>query len=432
MNANHSRRTLYAATAGAAAVALAVVGCSPSEVKDGGGTEASPVELTLSTFDGGDDNKALEDIIAAFEAANPGITVTPTFIPEDSYTTKLQTSLLAEPPDIASPYNWDLMFEFTPLNDLVLDAHGVSLDDLNGVVQISCAWEGELYCIGTNVGSVVMFYNKAIFDEKGVDYPDTTKPLTFDEMADLAAQVTTTGDSSKDHVYGASMGSLPAYIDPANVLDETGRVVEITKPDFAGTLQTLQDMIQAGTAPSGGQLDSLGGSPESLFLDGKTAMVISDSYTVDLIEAAGLDYGIAPTPIVEGSQPWIVAWTNAMGIPRGAPHPEEAALFMAFLATKGQDIQANYGIMPAGNAAAEAWADTPERQQLVEVNSLVRESVFDPNQWAWNGPMIDAVTAAENGNPVMPALEDAEPKAQQGLDTTWDQFDRTLKAAGLG
>ena len=88
-------------------------------------------------------------------------------------------------------------------------------------------------------------------------------------------------------------------------------------------------------------------------------------------------------------------------------------------------------IMPTKNVTAEEWADTEERKQLFRVNALIRPSVFNPSQWAWNAPVIDALTAAMNGGEVDSLMADAEPKAQQGNDTTWEQFDQVLAAAGL-
>lgn len=418
-----------------AAAGLAVVGCTPASVvgNDGDdGESGDSVELSLISWDGGDDNKALEDIIAGFEAANPGITIETTFVPEDTYVTKLQTMLVAEPPDLAIGYGWDVNLGFTPLNDIVFDAYGIDLADYSAVVEASCNWDGTVFCFGTTVGSMVTFYNKAIFDEKGLPYPDASTPMTYQEMAELAAQATTSGSSAGGTVFGADMSLLVAYMDPANYLDETGRTVEVTKPEFTDTVQVIADMVADGVSPNGGQLETMGGGAETAFLDGKLAMMISDNFTIDLIEEAGLDYGIAPTPVVPGADPWIVSWTNGFGIPRDAEHTEEAAKFLAYMAQEGQEIQAGYGLMPTSFDVASQWADTPEREQLVTVNTLIRPSVFNPNIWAWNAPVIDAITAVVDGkSDVGSAMEDAEPKAQQGNDTTWDQFDRTLDAAGL-
>lgn len=426
---NSTRTARAGAVALLAAVGLVAAGCSPFS---GGGNADGTVELTLLTLDGGDDNKALEEIIDAFEAENPGITINATWVPEDTYPTKLKTLLLADPPDIAWPYGWDQALAFTPLNDLLFEEYDLDLADYNSIVSTSCVWEDTIFCFGTTVGSMVTFYNKALFDEKGVPYPDNTTPLTFAELAEVAAQVTTPGATPEETVFGLSPAILPAYIDPANVLDESGRTVQVTTPEFEGTVDILAGMVADGVAPPPEVIETLGGgTAEALFIDGHAAMMIGDSFTIDSLEQAGIEYGIAPTPIVDGFDPWIVAWTNPFGIPRGAEHAEEAAAFLAFLAGEGQDIQATYGIMPTSNAAASTWATTPGREELVAVNGLIRPSVFNPNQWAWNAPIIDAINGALVGGDTVALLADAEPKAQQGNDTTWEQFDLALAAAGL-
>ena len=410
--------------------ALATAGCSPFAGRDD--TSPGKVNLTLATLDGGSDNKALNDIIAGFEAANPGIKITPTYVPEDTYPTKLKTMLLADPPDIASPYGWGQTVAFQPLNEQVFDKYGIKIDDYSSVTKSFCQWKSTVFCVGTTVGSQVVLYNKKIFDKKGVAYPDEKVPMTFDQMADLAAKVSTRGSSPKTSVYGADMGSLLAFMDPADVLDATGRKVEVTKPAFTGTVKTLAHMVADGSATPAGAVDSLGGGDETaLLVNGRVAMQIGDNFAIDTLEHEGIDYGIAPTPIVAGSKPWIVSWTNGFGIPKKSPHAIEAAKFLAYMLQGGQNIQAKYGVMPTKLDTAKKWAKTPERRQLLAVNSLIRPSVFNPNQWAWNAPVLDAITAAMGGKNVDSLLASAQPKAQQGNDATWKEFDQALAAAGL-
>jgi multiple sugar transport system substrate-binding protein len=410
---------------GVVAVALGVTGCtSPFGVAD------DPNALTMFAVDAGEDNAALEGIVAAYEDQSDGITVDVTYIPEDTYVTKLQTASLADSPDIANIYNTGLMFDFLPLNDSVYDANGISIDDFNAALPNFCGWEGTVYCVGSSVGNMVLFYNKALFDAAGVAYPDASTPLTFDEFADLASKLTQPGADEASTVWGAGAATLLAYLDPADVLDETGRIVEATKSEFVGTVETLAGMAAAGDMPSVAQAEAVGGAEgaTALFLEGKLAMYVADNYVIGSAEAAGIDFGLAPTPVVAGSEPWIVTWTNAFGIPKGAKNPEASADFLAFLATAGQEAEAEGGHMPLGIAAAETWATTEVRQELLQVSRLVRPSVFNPNQWAWNSPLLDAYEAALRGEPVMPLLEAAQPNAQQANDVTWDNFDQMLAA----
>ena len=144
-----------------------------------------------------------------------------------------------------------------------------------------------------------------------------------------------------------------------------------------------------------------------------------------------MDYGIAPTPIVAGIRSVDRVWTNGFGIPRKAKHPEEAEKFIAYLRAGGPGDPGRLRYHADDARRGRDVGDTPERQQLVEVNKLIRTSVFNPNLWAWNAPIVDALTATADGAAVDQTMADAEPKAQQGNDTTWEQFDRALEASGL-
>jgi multiple sugar transport system substrate-binding protein len=417
-------RKLPAASALAIGV-LVLAGCSPFAGL------ADSDTVTLLTLDGGDDNLALEEIVAAYEEQSDGVDIAITYVPEDTYATKLQTSLLADAPDIAAPYGAETMFEFEPLNDVVFADNGLNIGDYNAVLESFCGIDGQLYCLGTTVGNMGIFYNKAMFDAAGVDYPSTTEAMTFQEFASISAQLTQPGDEATK-VWGGGGDTLQAYIDPAHFLDDTGRTVDVLNDGYIGAIETLAGMVTDGSAPTAGETLSVGADQglQALFLDGRIAMFIGDNYALDAIEETDIDFGLTPVPVVEGDEPWVPVWTNTFGIPVNATHKEEAIDFLTFLATEGQDIQAQYGQMPLLTSVAETWANTDGRMQLVEVSKLARTSVFNPNQWAWNAPLMDAFTLAMDGEPVRPLLEDAQPKAQQANEKTWETFDLAREAAG--
>lgn len=411
-----------------AAVTCALAACSPI------GSGASSGTLTLLTIDGGEDNLALEDIVAAYEEQNDGVDIEVTYVPEDTYATKLQTSLLAEAPDLAAPYGADTYFSFLPLNDLVFADNGLSPDDYNATLESTCGIDGQIYCLGTTVGNMALFYDKAKFDAAGIAYPSSTEAMSFDDFAALAQQLTVPG-SDADYVWGGGGDILQAYLDPQYYLDETGRTVDVLNDGYVGTIETLAGMVADGTSPGSGQVLAIGGSDEgsfgvqTMFIQGRLAMFIGDNFAVDALEAAGVDYGIAPPPIVAGGEAWVPTWTNGLGIPARSANADAAADFLAFFATEGQTIQAQYGQMPMLTSVAETWANTEGRKQLVDVSKLARVGIFNPNQWAWNAPLIDAYKLALQGEPVLPLLEDAQPKAQQANDTTWESFDQAAAAA---
>jgi multiple sugar transport system substrate-binding protein len=429
--ARHRTRVAFAAAGVALLVLAATSSCSYFSSESG-----DPDTITLLTPDYGADNIALEKIVSAFEKKSAedgdgpdgnGYKVDITYVPEDSYTAKFKTAMLAEPPDIAAM--WDI-FSFQPLDDLVYGANDIPIDGFNRALEMNCSLDGKIYCVGTNVGNMVLFYNKAIFDAAGEPYPDTTNPMTFEEYTDLAHRLTTPGGVSDSKVWGAANVGMISWTDPALLVDDTGRKVEATAPEFLGMAQEVTDSAVAGDMPTASQADSLAGAEgvNALFLDGKLAMLMADNYLIPQADEAGFDYGIAPAPAPAGTEPWVVTWTNSMGIPEGAKNVDGAADFLAFMATTGQDIQAEFGYLPLANAPAAEWANDPVRKQLVEINTLVRTTtVPQPHQGEWQSPLYDALDAAARGDGDLASLlAKAQPRAQQALDTSWNLYDTAM------
>lgn len=428
-----SRRARRVGTALAAAIATATLSACGSPVSSGGTESGAGGDMTLTAtaFDEVDVT-VLKKVAADFEAEHEGWSVEVTQIPQDNYVTKLQLSVEAgEPPDIAYVYAIGEIASFQPLGELLYEAHDLNPADFNeATLRYSCGWEDELYCMGGYGGSVVLFYNKAHFDAAGIEYPSATTPMTFEEYAALSAQLTHTADDGSV-VWGGNAEEPTYYVDPGILLDDEGKEVELLDPAYVATWTALTNMVLDGDAPSEGDLSS--STAKDVFAEGRMSMLISDNFAIDLIEANGIEWGAAPTPVQPGQEPWVNVWTNAYGIPEGAAHPEEGAEFLALLATVGQEYEAEEELIPLNLEAAQAefGSKGPEHEQFVEVAALARTGTFTPNLYNWLDPIKDAWTATTSGQQsVEDALAAAQPRAQQGLDTTWRVWDSTVGATG--
>lgn len=410
------RRNLSVAVLLGLSVALTACG-SPV-----GGGESSDKTLTVTAFDD-DDIAVLKDVGKIFMKDHPGWKVDVTQIPEDNYVTKLRLAVSASaPPDVAYLYAKGEATNFQPLDDLLYTAHDLDPEDLNKVVlDYSCGIEDQLYCVGGYSGAVVLMYNKAAFDAAGVDYPSSTVPLTFEEYADLASQLTQPGPAGKDPVMWGGDAEPPAwYVDPGTFLSDDGKTAELTDPAYAETWTHLQRMLKDGDSPTADTLLSTGAV--SVFAEGKLAMAIADNTAIGVVDEAGIEWGAAPVPVQPGDEPWVNVWTNAFGIPVNAAHPEEAADFLALLATDGQQLEADRGYMPLNVAEAERTfaAENPAQAEFFQVSQLVRLGTFTPNAYAWFGPFYDSwIEVAEGRSSVEDALAEAEKKVQPQLDVTW-------------
>jgi multiple sugar transport system substrate-binding protein len=418
-----------------AALALVAAACDSGDGGDGGGNgqagtgEQATVEFWM--FEEG--YGFLDTVVEAFEAENPNIDIDVTTYPEDNYGVKIETALAAgDPPDmgIVGPelMNADVLL---PLDDMV-EEQGIDLSTFNqGIVgqalgpTESCRFEGQLYCLGSYTGMVAVFYNKDMFDEAGIPYPAPWPGMNVDEFVNTACQLTDPGND----VWGAAYGDPITVVPWETMVSEDGRTA-VGYVDGTASVHVhdvLAQGIQDGCAPSLNILDPWEEGTD-YFAREQLAMVVTDFQSLAKIEGAGINYGVTAPPTAEGIEPWFNVWTDSVGVFADAENPEEAKLFVAFLATEGQRLRVEEsGDLPLDTAVAEElnWAgDVPGRQDALEMLSHARQSVFVPNRWDTFGPIFDAYGLIVGGEmSAEQALSDAAPAIQDNLDVAWDVWE---------
>lgn len=171
----------YLSVAAALAVAaLALSGCSGS---DGGG-EGGDVTMTFWHNSTTGDGKAYwEETVAAFEAANPGVTIEIQAIQNEEMDGKLQTALNSgDAPDIFMARGGGKLADVVTagqvmdITDKLTDATKTSL---GGVID-AFVIDGKNYGLPTAVLPEGIFYSKDLFAEAGI----TETPTTLDELVD--------------------------------------------------------------------------------------------------------------------------------------------------------------------------------------------------------------------------------------------------------
>lgn len=141
-----------------------------------------------------DHHRIVSDIIADFEEEHPNVTVELEVLDNEQYKNKLQVvSSSNQLPDVGmtwpagflEPYvNGDM---FTPLDD-VLDEDGLRDNFVAGTLE-AYEMEGESYALPLELNIAPVFYNKAIFEEHGVEVPETYDE--FLEVIDTLAEAGT-------------------------------------------------------------------------------------------------------------------------------------------------------------------------------------------------------------------------------------------------
>ena len=414
-----------------AVLALVAGACGEGGGGSDDGDSGEAVTLDYWVFEsGGLAGSFLEEMIGRFEEENPNVTINVTAYPEENYGVKLDTAIAADKaPDLVLVFGPEQMRQglLLPLNDMV-EEHDIDLSSyVPSIVQpgdeFSCAYEGQLYCLGSYAGSVQMLYNKDMFDAAGIPYPAAYPPMTPEEFVDIACQLT---DESKG-IWGGAASDPLAYVPWETFFSEDGRTAEFNSPEAVEQFEILASGYERGCFPTSNILDPWE-QGRDYFAQEQLAMVITDFQDLDKVESAGINYGSTASPTPAGQEPYFFVWTDSVGVMANTDHPEEAKDFIAFLTTEGQKIRADIsGDMPLDLDIAQEidWAQgVPGREDGMEVLSHARTAVFVPERWDVIGPYYDAwdlVVGGERG--AQEALDEANAAIQENLDQAWEDWE---------
>lgn len=281
---------------------------APDDGKDGnkGGQSSEPqgittvidkkVEVEFWHAMSGGHEEALNKIVNDFNAQSEFITIKP--VNQGSYgdlSQKLMASAKAKKMPVMAQTYEDWVTEYIQ-NNLVTDLtpyindpkYGWSEDELNDIVQVfreANQWDGKYYSLPFNKSTRILFYNKGLFEEKGVKVP-----TTWEELTEAAAKLTIDKDGDgKNDVIGMgfenSVGQeFSAYVLQAGgeYLDEKEKKVKFNSPEGVAALKFINDMIQNGTARLAGE-DGYMSNP---FGRGDVAMYVGSSAGIPFVAKA--------------------------------------------------------------------------------------------------------------------------------------------------
>ncbi|HEX2993940.1 MAG TPA: sugar ABC transporter substrate-binding protein, partial [Anaerolineales bacterium] len=274
----------------------------------GGQAPASNGPVTISMMMWGDpaELEVWNQIVADFHQANPNITVKVEVSDWDSYWTKLKTMLSAgTPPDVFAmdaPLYLDYQSRGVLLNlQPYLDKNP---DLLNGVYpQTLEAYKTSdgMYGLPRDFQTVVLFYNKDMFDAAGVAYP--TADWTYDDLREAAKKLTkdSNGDGKTDQFgFYSDLWDMELIWSEA-IWAHGGEIVSadhtktlIGEPKAREAWQLFHDMMfEDQSWPNSTTAGEYGGDP---FLAGVAAMTTIGHWVVPGYSEVDFKWDVAPMP----------------------------------------------------------------------------------------------------------------------------------------
>ncbi|MDX1662886.1 MAG: maltose ABC transporter substrate-binding protein [Candidatus Promineifilaceae bacterium] len=178
---------------------------------------------------------------------------------------------------------------------------GAKQDDFLPVSLEAFTIGGNLYGMPYAIENIALFYNADLVE---------TPPETWEELRDISQELVDAGEVEYGMAVpvGATYDAYPLYtafggfIFPQENGDFVPTNVGLDEPGFIEAGNFLQDMIDAGLAPSDADWDTA----HILFEQGDAAFIMAGPWALDRISASGVPFGIAGFPdATEPGQPFL-------------------------------------------------------------------------------------------------------------------------------
>ena len=309
--------------------------------------------------------------LEAFHASHPSIQVFFTMDPEDLDDAMIADFQAGTAPDVFAGCcdffpAWaqqGYLLDLRPFVQADLDRE--TLDDWDPA-QVAALFTsgGVQFGLPKYHGALALYYNKDLFDQHRIEYPDGT--WTHDDYLDamrrLARGIAASGPSDTfagmvdiawERIQMHVNGWGGHFVDPADAERSW-----MARPEALAAMEWIRarmwdDRLMASF------LDVQDLETRDAFIQGRVATVEDGSWSLkDILSRASFRVGVAPFPAGPVRQVTL-ATTDGFGIYAGTRHPEAAWELLKFLISKdyGRAMARTHFLQPARSSLVPEWAD---------------------------------------------------------------------------
>lgn len=386
---------------------------------DKGGT------ITVAIWDNGQ-KAGLDQIIADYTAAT-GNKAEIQVITWDQYWTLLEAGASGgDMPDVFWMHSNevqkymenDILMDLT---DRIASSEKLEMDKFPEDIKNLYSWDGKTYAIPKDVDTIALFYNKTMFDEAGLSYPDDS--WTWDDFYDAAVKLTKEDGSQ----YGTAMNPSNEqdgwmniiYSMGGKVLTDDKKASGFDDPNTIKAMEFVQKLVDNVMPPATVMAET---GTDVLLGSGKIAMLSQGSWMVPQFKeheyiSENCDVAVLPKDPTTGNR---VSLYNGLGwaVSAKTKNPDAAWQLVEWFGTKDMQLkQAQLGVtMAAYDGVSDEWKNNTDKFDLQPYLDMRENIVFRPSTRAtltWWNPMCETFKEAWNGN--MP-MADACAKVTQQMN----------------
>lgn len=369
-------------------------------------------------------------------------------------------------PDIfyVGPESVEQFVENGYIEDLqpILDKKGISTDGMLAQEALDSyrydgdkTGSGDLYALPKDASVFAYAYNKDLFDEAGLDYPDPENPYTYDEFVEVCKKLTkdTDGDGEIDQ-WGCGFANafmLQPFVwsNGASYLSDDHKTVTVDTPEFKEALQKYVDLtVDLGLTPTVEQDASLG--VYQRWLAGQEAFYACGTWDVAAFmdkETFPFNWDLCAYPTLSTGKS--MTWLGTVGfcVSANSKNKEEATELVSYLCTDdagqkqlsgiegGQSIQlpnmkdlADGEFMTAIEDGTLAFPSNVNvffnyLQGTDKYEGRFQETTYTPNA-EWNDIFLEGLDNVKNGSMTVDEyIEQVQPQMQASLDEAWESVE---------
>ncbi len=400
------------------AAAFGICGCSDSA--DSRGTDAGKFSeggnqkaLTVAIWDSGQ-KEGLDQIIEDFTAAT-GVEAQIQVVTWDQYWTLLEAGASGgDLPDVfwmhsneAERYmKNDILLDLT---DRIASSESIEMDKFPEEIKELYQYDGKVYAIPKDVDTIALWYNKTLFEEAGISFPDES--WTWDDYYEAAVALTS-GDGKQ---YGTAMSPTNnqdgwmnvVYSMGGNVISQDKKSSGFDNPATVRAMEYVDKLVKNGMPPASTMAEN---ANDVLFGSGKIAMLPLGSWMVAPMKnneyiVANCAVAVLPKDAQTGRR---VSIYNGLGwaISAKTENPQGAWQLVEWFGSKeGQTRQAQLGVsMSAYEGVSDGWksnTDVFDLQPYLDMRQDVEFRPYSSSTVTWENKISEDLKEAWNGNITM-------------------------------
>lgn len=378
--------------------------------------DAKPVKLRYTLWDR-NQLPGEQQLVNEFEKNNPDIKVEIELTPYDQYFIKLSSAVGG---NVAPDVFWMNMPNFQqyvkngmlqPLSGYLKESNSPKLDDFVKSSVDAYQYQSQQYAIPRDIDAIAVWYNKKMFDQAGVAYPD--KNWTWDDLKQKSEQLRKGIDKQSYPLALEFSSGQDSYF---NFLLQAGDQIVLPggKTDVANdkaiaVYRQLQDMLKADLIQPPGEMEAA-----DVFQSDRIAMVYAGSWwALPFSQNELIKDHIGVVPMPKMAQQAGVSHSLAFAMSAKSPNKDAAWKFIEFMSSEHaqQSLATGKVVIPANQKVAKQWA---EGFNNIDVSAYIDSLSFShkyptagSNTAKWNSILNDGLKKVWMGNDsekVMPGV----------------------------